>query len=158
MERIPTPHGTFLAHFTVAGLARLQFPGDLPETISGSIAPKSALLKTTLAALSAALKGKAPASLPPFDLSTGTCMQQQLWRALLLIPAGRTRTYGELAKSLGRPRAARAIGQACGANPIPVLIPCHRVLAANGAIGGFSAPMEWKVNLLNWESRQAANK
>jgi methylated-DNA-[protein]-cysteine S-methyltransferase len=66
----------------------------------------------------------------------GSLFQQRVWAAMRAIPPGRTRTYGEIAREVGGP--ARAVGQACGANPIPILIPCHRVTAANGALGGFS--------------------
>ena len=61
---------------------------------------------------------------------------------------GRTASYGDLARDIGRPKAFRAVGGACGANPIPVLIPCHRALAANGRLGGFSGGLEWKRTLL----------
>jgi len=74
-----------------------------------------------------------------FDLPLapeGTAFQQRVWRALSAIPFGKTRSYGELARELGS--AARAVGGACGANPIPIIIPCHRVLAAKGRLGGFS--------------------
>ena len=94
----------------------------------------------------------------PFDLlyvPQGTPFQLQVWRALLAIPAGQPTTYGALAKQLGT--AARAVGQACGANPLPILIPCHRVLAANG-LGGFmhassGAPLDVKTGLLAHERR-----
>jgi len=84
----------------------------------------------------------------PLDFGTG--FQEQMRRAMDAIPYGETRTYGDLAKILGRP--AQAIGQACGANPIPILIPCHRVLGATN-LGGFSAPggVETKIALLKLE-------
>ena len=71
---------------------------------------------------------------------------------MLEIRCGETRSYGEIAISLKNPGAVRAVGAACGANPIPVLIPCHRVLAANKRIGGFSSGLEWKRKLLRIES------
>ena len=88
-----------------------------------------------------------------FDLPLtprGSAFQQDFYAALCAIPYGRTREYGELAKDLGV--SAQAIGQACGANPIPIFIPCHRVLAANG-LGGFSGGggIEAKVELLKLE-------
>lgn len=77
-------------------------------------------------------------------------LQGDVMRAMCAIPFGETRTYGDLAKSLGVP--AQAIGQACGANPVPIIVPCHRILGANG-LGGFSAPggVETKVALLRHE-------
>jgi methylated-DNA-[protein]-cysteine S-methyltransferase len=94
-----------------------------------------------------------------FDLRLaphGTVFQQQVWRALRAIPAGETRSYGDLAVQLGT--SARAIGQANGANPIPLLIPCHRVLAAGGALGGYSGGEgpSTKLWLLNHERRLRA--
>jgi len=67
------------------------------------------------------------------------------------IPFGRTKSYGEVAQAIGKPKAVRAVGGACGANPIPVLVPCHRVLAAHGKIGGFGGGLEWKRKLLTRE-------
>jgi methylated-DNA-[protein]-cysteine S-methyltransferase len=94
----------------------------------------------------------------PFDLlyvPLGTPFQLRVWHALLNIPAGHPTTYGTLAKRLGT--AARAVGQACGANPLPILIPCHRVIAASG-LGGFmhsasGAPLDVKTWLLAHERR-----
>lgn len=87
-----------------------------------------------------------------FDLPLhyGTGLNAQVRRAMVAIPLGETRTYGDLSRALGAP--AQAIGQACGANPIPILIPCHRILGAK-ALGGFSAPggVETKVWLLKHE-------
>ena len=64
---------------------------------------------------------------------------------------GKTKSYGEVARAIGKPKAVRAVGGACGANPIPVLIPCHRVLAANRKLGGFSGGLNWKRKLLAQE-------
>lgn len=73
-----------------------------------------------------------------FDLSSGTPFQQSVWCAIRVIPRGETRSYGWIAETVGRPRAARAVGQAVRRNPLPLLIPCHRVIAADGSLGGFS--------------------
>ena len=94
---------------------------------------------------------RSPRNLPPLDLTGGTDFQHNVWQQLLEIPLGQTRAYGELAKRLGKPGASRAVGSACGANPIPVIVPCHRVLAAHGRIGGFSGGPGWKQRLLNIE-------
>jgi len=67
------------------------------------------------------------------------------------IARGRTKSYGEIARAVGNPKAVRAVGGACGANPIPVLVPCHRVLAANNKLGGFSGGLNWKRELLAGE-------
>jgi O-6-methylguanine DNA methyltransferase len=67
------------------------------------------------------------------------------------IRTGQTRSYGEIASAIGKPNALRAVGGACGANPIPVFVPCHRVLAANRKLGGFSGGLNWKRKLLERE-------
>jgi O-6-methylguanine DNA methyltransferase len=97
------------------------------------------------------LAGRPAGELPPLALQGGTQFQQAVWKALSRIRPGQTRTYGEIARAIGRPAAVRAVGQACGANPIPVLIPCHRVLAAGGRLGGFSGGLDWKEKLLRRE-------
>jgi methylated-DNA-[protein]-cysteine S-methyltransferase len=84
----------------------------------------------------------------------GSDFQREVWSALLRIPWGETRTYGELARRLGREGAARAIGTANGANPLPILIPCHRVVAADG-LGGYSGGPALKRRLLSLEGSLA---
>jgi len=151
---IPTADGTFTAHFSESGLSGLDFPTG--ETLSRRATnelsvPWSSWLRLTERALKQALAGKTPDRLPPLDLSAGTHFQRGVWNALKKIPAGDTKSYLEVAQSIGRPQAVRAVGQACGANPIAVLVPCHRVLAANGKLGGFSSGLEWKRMLLTRE-------
>ena len=103
--------------------------------------------RATEAALKNILAGREPKKLPPLDL-VGTEFQKNVWNAMRQIPPGKTKSYGEVARAIGRPKAVRAVGGACGANPVPVLIPCHRVLAAQGKIGGFSSGLDWKRRLL----------
>ncbi|MBN1283272.1 MAG: methylated-DNA--[protein]-cysteine S-methyltransferase [Proteobacteria bacterium] len=81
----------------------------------------------------------------------GTEFQKRVWRAIATIPRGQTRSYAWLAKKAGRPRAARAAASACGANPLPLLIPCHRVIAGSGTLGGFSGGPTLKRKLLMLE-------
>jgi O-6-methylguanine DNA methyltransferase len=81
----------------------------------------------------------------------GTGFQRRVWEELRRIPHGSTLTYGELAARLGVPRAARAVGQANGRNPIPIVVPCHRVVAANGRLGGFTGGVDIKEFLLGLE-------
>jgi methylated-DNA-[protein]-cysteine S-methyltransferase len=85
----------------------------------------------------------------------GTDFQREVWAALRAIPRGATRTYGELARELGRPGAARAVGLAAGANPLPVIVPCHRLVAAAG-LGGFSGGIATKRALLELEGHARA--
>ena len=84
----------------------------------------------------------------------GTPFQQQVWTQLLQIPYGETRTYGELAHRLGKPDAARAVGAACGKNPLLIFLPCHRVVGTGGRLTGFAAGLEKKAWLLALERRQ----
>ncbi len=81
----------------------------------------------------------------------GTAFQKKVWKALLGIPYGKSMSYGELAKQIGKPGAARAVGQAAKRNPVPLIIPCHRLLASGGKIGGFAGGPEEKKRLLRHE-------
>lgn len=81
----------------------------------------------------------------------GTSFQLDVWNALITIPEGETRSYKELAKQIGKPKAVRAVANAVGANPIAVLVPCHRVIRSNGHIGGYRWGIELKVKLLERE-------
>jgi methylated-DNA-[protein]-cysteine S-methyltransferase len=85
---------------------------------------------------------------------TGTKFQNDVWEALRAIPFGETRTYGELARQLGNPRATRAVGAANGRNPIPIVVPCHRVIGASGKLTGFGGGLKNKAHLLELESNQ----
>ncbi|HEX7469207.1 MAG TPA: methylated-DNA--[protein]-cysteine S-methyltransferase [Verrucomicrobiae bacterium] len=148
---IPTQDGRFIASYSEKGLAEMNFPSKenagANSTLKGVTAPVRRWHRMTTAALKRVLAGRAVGVLPPLDLS-GTDFQRRVWSALRQINGGKTRGYGEIAKQIGKPKAVRAVGGACGANPIPVLIPCHRVLAANKKLGGFSGGLNWKRTLL----------
>jgi len=83
----------------------------------------------------------------------GSEFELRVWNALRAIPWGQTRTYGEIARAIGDPGAARAVGRANGCNPLPIVVPCHRVVSSRG-LGGFSAGLEWKQRLLALERVQ----
>ena len=87
----------------------------------------------------------------PLDLQEGTPFQRRVWDRVRRIEYGRTRTYREIAAELGKPGAARAVGAANGANPIPIVIPCHRVVASDGKLGGYRGGLEIKERLLRLE-------
>ena len=87
------------------------------------------------------------------DLSGATPFQREVWQATRLIPYGETRSYAWVANHIRRPRAVRAVGQALGRNPLPVIIPCHRVLTSNGRLGGYSGGVEMKKYLLYLEAQ-----
>ncbi|MEE2947979.1 MAG: MGMT family protein [Verrucomicrobiota bacterium] len=150
---ISTKHGTFIAWFSGTGLARLDLPG---KACKSKVIPKPSglanpWLAATAAALESLLLGQAPQKLPLLYLSCATEFQQSVWRQILKIPPGQTCSYGEIARRLEKPGASRAVGSACAANPIPVIIPCHRVLPAHRHIGGFSGGRGWKQRLLRIE-------
>jgi O-6-methylguanine DNA methyltransferase len=150
---IPTDEGDFTASFSERGLAAISFPGRGPRRDSpASSAPADERIRRwqqlTEDALRGVLSGAKPDALPPLDWQGATEFQQSIWRELLRIPPGQTKTYAEVAAAAGRPRAVRAAGGACGANPIPVLVPCHRVVASGGKLGGFSGGLDWKRRLL----------
>jgi O-6-methylguanine DNA methyltransferase len=153
---ITTPVGVFQAQFTSRGLAGLDLPTGRRvasrKTTDAPLPPVTQRWRREVErALLAVLAGRPPSKALPLDLSVGTPFQQQVWATLAAIPCGQTRTYSQIAAAIGRPTAVRAVGQACGANPIPVFIPCHRVLAAHGGLGGFSAGRKWKRLLLDCE-------
>ncbi len=89
----------------------------------------------------------------PVRFEEGTEFQRAVWNAMLTIPLGKTRTYGQIAKQIGRPLAVRAVGQACKANPIGLVIPCHRVIGSDGSMRGYSGPshVDLKEALLKHE-------
>jgi methylated-DNA-[protein]-cysteine S-methyltransferase len=95
-----------------------------------------------------------------FDLpleAAGTPFQRAVWRALGDIPYGTTISYGELARRVGNPKASRAVGSANGANPLPIVIPCHRVIAGDGSLGGFGGGLPAKQSLLALEQRASVD-
>ena len=86
-------------------------------------------------------------------LSRATTFQRKVWEITRLIPYGETRTYGWVAERIGKPKAARAVGQALSRNPLPIIVPCHRVIASDGKLGGFTGGLAMKRALLALESR-----
>lgn len=147
--QFPTPIAPLEVTATEHGLQRLRFlPGAPPTQDKGEAPP---VLRPVVDALDAYLSGDTDAPLRlPLDVE-GTAFQRRVWEALRTIPAGETRTYGEVARTVGRPRAARAVGQAVGANPVPIAVPCHRVLPATGGLGGWSGGVDCKEDLLQHE-------
>ena len=92
----------------------------------------------------------------PIDLDLEGCtpFQRDVWEATIRIPYGQLRSYGWIADEIGRPRAARAVGQALGANRLPIIIPCHRVVRFDGSLGGFSGGLHWKEELIELEEAE----
>jgi methylated-DNA-[protein]-cysteine S-methyltransferase len=129
-------------------LVGLHFEGWNPP--AGALHKSDALLTTTARQLDAYFAGR----LKTFELPLaprGTPFQQRVWLALRDIPFGETRSYGQLAAALGKPSAMRAVGAANGRNPIAIVVPCHRVIGADGSLTGFGGGIERKRVLLRLE-------
>ncbi|WP_395651144.1 methylated-DNA--[protein]-cysteine S-methyltransferase [Brevundimonas sp.] len=114
-------------------------PGAVPETTRSAVAAYFAGDRTALDGL--------------VVRTNGTAFQREVWAALRAIPAGETRTYGQLAAAIGRPKAVRAAGLANGQNPVALIVPCHRVIGANGTLTGYAGGLERKRWLLAHEAR-----
>lgn len=112
---------------------------------------ETALIKEAHSQLEEYLSGKRKAFKLPL-LPVGTDFQQSVWKALQDIPFGETRSYGEIAKAVGNPKASRAVGMANNRNPIPIFIPCHRVIGANGKLVGYGGGLDIKEHLLKLEN------
>ena len=144
-----TPFGTLTATWTPRGVSRLAFGGR--RRAPGRTARRLGLReKVFAAALDRYFRSGAWSFDVPLDLSAGTEFDRAVWEALKRIPAGEVHTYGQVARAVGRPKASRAVGNACGRNPVPIVVPCHRVVARGGP-GGFGLGLPLKRRLLELE-------
>jgi methylated-DNA-[protein]-cysteine S-methyltransferase len=109
--------------------------------------------KDLIQELQAFYRGENPGFSAEIDLSGATAFELAVWQTTKSIPRGQTRSYSWVASRIGKPQAARAVGQALGRNPLPILVPCHRVLAKNGGLGGFGGGLEMKKYLLALEAK-----
>ena len=151
-SHLESPIGTLLLVANEAGLTQINFSSHnrkpAPEWQRDDRALKQAARE-----LRAYFEGE----LEAFDLElapVGTPFQQRVWKELLKIPYGKTISYGELARRIGNPKASRAVGLANGSNPIPIIIPCHRVIGSNGKLTGYGGGLPIKEKLLALEKRQ----
>ncbi len=147
-----TPLGPLLLTFTLEGLAALEFSSASPASSPAPPPPLvAACMDLAPKELSRYFAGH-PTDFPSLRLNLqGTPFQLQVWQELRKIPWGATISYQELATRLENPKATRAVGQAVGANPLPLIIPCHRVIRANGKLGGYSSGLDRKRWLLRHE-------
>jgi methylated-DNA-[protein]-cysteine S-methyltransferase len=152
--RHATPLGPVLLAATPAGLAGLWFEGQKhhPDTTGWRFDPTHPVLQEAMRQIDAWFAGTRSGFDLPLDLQGGTAFQQDVWRALLAIPRGGHTSYGALSRQLGRPRAVRAVGAAVGRNPLSVVVPCHRVLGADGSLTGYAGGLERKTALLRLEA------
>lgn len=152
--QLVTPLGHLLLVADEAGLRQIVFLKEGGPATSESESNKEGIvLRETVHQLRAYFTGE----LENFDLPLapeGTLFQQKVWKELCQIPYGETITYGDLAKRIGNPNASRAVGLANGSNPIPIVIPCHRVIGSKGKLTGYGGGLPIKQKLLALERRQ----
>ena len=149
--RAASPLGTLQLEFRHGALAACSIVAASPEIPERPVSNEAAQAVGELAEYFARKRRRFSVRLD----ADGTPFQLAVWAALREIPYGEVRTYGEVARMIGRPHAVRAVGGACHANPCPIFTPCHRVVAAHGA-GGFGAGLEVKRRLLALETGEAA--
>lgn len=148
-----SPLGPIVIAASGQGLAGLWFEGQRhqPDPSAWPRADQHPLLRQAVQQLAGYFAGQPMHFTLPLDLSHGTPFQQSVWQALLHIPRGATTSYGELSRRIGRPSAVRAVGAAVGRNPVSIIVPCHRVLGADGSLTGYAGGLERKVALLRLE-------
>ena len=155
-DYLPSPVGKLLLAIDGQGLKHIHFETGRHQLVPGeNWEPGPGALHEVRAQLKAYFAGK----LTVFDLPlapNGTDFQQRVWLQLLRVPYGTTTTYGEIARSLGDLQATRAVGAANGRNPLPIVVPCHRVIGANGDLTGFGGGLPVKRFLLDHEQRHSA--
>ena len=157
-----TALGPYGVAWSPAGIRMVQFAEDSPEQTRDRLARRSGAaeagpppsVQRAIAGMQALLRGEKDDLLDvAFDFDGAEPLQRRVWEMIREIPPGETRTYGDLARALGDVALSRAVGQALGQNPCPVIAPCHRVLGADGKTGGFSggSGVETKMRLLSIE-------
>ena len=149
----PSPVGGLTLVASDAGLVAVLWPDDDPARVRLGVREARTdhpILVMTTAQLDAYFAGTRQSFTLPLDFR-GTAFQQKIWAALLDIPFGETRSYGDIARAIGQPTASRAVGAANGRNPLSIIAPCHRVVGTNGALTGFAGGVETKRWLLDFE-------
>jgi methylated-DNA-[protein]-cysteine S-methyltransferase len=154
-----SPFGPLLVAQTRRGLVRVGLPNqdseqllaDLAERVSPRVLEAPAALDEVRRELDLYFEGKLDSFDLPLDWQLSGGFRQRVLRAINRIPYGQTRSYTEMARKAGNERAVRAAGSACGSNPIPLVVPCHRVLRTSGAFGGYAGGLPMKEALLQME-------
>jgi AraC family transcriptional regulator of adaptative response/methylated-DNA-[protein]-cysteine methyltransferase len=158
-----SPLGALLVAVTERGLCHIALGDTEAEVVAelhrefpaATVAREDRVLGDVVREVLARIDGRAPTTDLPLDMR-GTAFQRRVWEELQRIPAGETRTYGEVATAIGAPGAARAVGRACATNPVPVVVPCHRVVPATGGIGNYGGGPARKRTLLQREGCELA--
>lgn len=155
---LPSPVGNLRIVASPKGLRELHASAKPPPAPAGAVRDAAATTRYA-GALQRYFAGDVRAlDNIPLDVVSGTPFQRQVWDALRTIPYGETRSYAWLAGAVGKPGAARAVGQANGANPVAIVVPCHRVVAADGGIGGYAGGIGMKRSLLALEGEHALGR
>ncbi len=154
--KMKSPVGELTLIATENGLAAVLWPKDNPARVRvkpGALNGRHPILRKAVGQLKEYFAGQRKT----FDLVLdfdGTDFQKEVWRALLTIPFGETRSYAEIARAIKKPKTVRAVGAANGRNPISIVAPCHRVIGSNGKLTGFAGGLETKAMLLKLEGAQ----
>lgn len=154
-KTMPSPVGALTLVASDAGLTAILWENDRPGRVKlGAMeeAPDHPVLAEAERQIQEYFAGERTSFSVPLDFR-GTDFQKSVWAALLTIPFGETRSYGEIARQIGRPGASRAVGAANGRNPLSIIAPCHRVIGTNGALTGFAGGLAAKEALLGMERR-----
>jgi methylated-DNA-[protein]-cysteine S-methyltransferase len=152
-KRISSPVGRLTLVATDDGLAAILWANDRPERVPVRIETEQnehPMLLEAERQLEEYFAGRRVRFALSLDMS-GTDFQRKVWDALMTIPCGETRSYAEIARQVGAPDAARAVGAANGRNPLSIVVPCHRVVGSNGALTGFAGGLDIKAQLLTFE-------
>lgn len=149
----PSPLGAMTLAATPRGLSGVWFDGQRhgPDTSAWRRDPAHPVLLAAMRQLGEYFAGQRTDFELPLDLQAGTPFQQQVWQALLRIAPGATTSYGSLSAAIGKPAAVRALGAAVGRNPVCIVVPCHRVLGADGSLTGYAGGLDRKTALLSIE-------
>lgn len=148
-----SPLGPMLLAASPRGLAGVWFEGQRhgPDASRWARQPEHPVLRLAIQQLAEYFGGHRQQFTLPLDLQAGTPFQQSVWQALLAIAPGSTTSYAELGRRIGRSAAGRAVGAAVGRNPLSIVVPCHRVLGAGGALTGYAGGLQRKAALLRLE-------
>jgi methylated-DNA-[protein]-cysteine S-methyltransferase len=152
-KKIDSPVGELKLVASDKGVAAILWENDNPDRVPLGplmVESENPILRETERQLGAYFAGKLQTFTVPLDFK-GTAFQRRVWEALLTIPFGETRSYGEIARQIGNPSASRAVGAANGKNPISIIAPCHRVIGSTGKLTGFAGGLEAKERLLGLE-------
>lgn len=155
-KMMQSPLGELQLIASEKGLAAILWEGDNPKRVRVS-SPQELNNHPILVETENQLKAYFAGKLTQFSLQldfVGTEFQKKVWHALITIPFGETRSYGQIARQIGNPKAVRAVGAANGKNPISIIAPCHRVIGSNGKLTGFAGGLETKAYLLQLEAQK----